>query len=226
MKGRIKNLLHLYELLRERFGFLNWWPGDTPFEVIIGAILTQNTSWKNVEKAVNNLKSKGYLSPEKMKSMNIKKLAEYIKPSGYYNQKAIKLKEFLSFFEKNFDLKIEKMKKVNKNRLRQMLLSVKGIGKETADSILLYALSKKIFVIDAYTRRILERLGVWSKSDCEYDELRIFFEKNIPPNLRLYKDFHAQFVMLGKNFCRKGKPLCNDCPLLEYCKFASSVRRK
>jgi len=212
-------LLELYGLLKSRFGFQNWWPGETPFEIMVGAILTQNTSWQNVEKAIGNLKSENLLSPERIYNVSSERLAELIKSSGYYNQKAKKLKNFVEFLKENFSFKIENMKKLNLYKLREMLLNVNGIGKETADSILLYALSKKIFVVDAYTKRILKRLLFLNDENCEYDDVRFLIEKEIPKKLSLYKDFHAQFVMLGKNHCKKTKPLCDVCPVAKYCQY-------
>lgn len=206
-------------MLLDHFGFQNWWPGETPFEVMIGAILTQNTAWSNVEKALDNVKNKGLLVPGRLLTVPEKELALLIRPSGYFNQKAKKVKEFLRFFDGNFSLRLEKMKKVKTLPLRTLLLGVKGIGRETADSMLLYAASKKIFVIDAYTKRIFYRLGLLNKEETEYDEVRELFEKNIPQNLKVYKDFHAQIVMLGKSYCRKRDPLCGECPVAGLCRF-------
>ncbi|MCK5708615.1 MAG: endonuclease [Candidatus Aureabacteria bacterium] len=212
-----KKLTIIYEMLEKHFGFQNWWPGESPFEVIVGAILTQNTNWSNVEKAIDNLKNKDLLLPEKIFSIHEHELASLIRPSGYYNQKSKKIKYFINFFHDFFHMDIKKMKKIKKYVLRDLLLNVNGIGKETSDSILLYALGKKIFVIDAYTKRIFYRLGFLKNEKEEYDEVRLFFENNLPLELKLYKDYHAQLVMLGKHHCKKTKPLCEECPLNDVC---------
>jgi endonuclease III related protein len=219
MKDLKAKLIAVYKRLLDHFGFQNWWPGETPFEVMIGAILTQNTAWANVEKALDNVKKKGLLVPGRLLTVPEKELALLIRPSGYFNQKAKKVKEFLRFFDEKYSLDLEKMKKVKTMPLRAFLLGVKGIGRETADSMLLYAASKRIFVIDAYTRRIFYRLGFLNKEEIEYDEVRELFEKNIPRSLKIYKDFHAQIVMLGKNYCRKRDPLCGECPVAGLCRF-------
>lgn len=215
--------MDFYKLLRDHFGFQNWWPGESPFEVMIGAILTQNTSWPNVEKALRILKRGGLLDPKKLRDMEKSRLSEYIRPSGYYNQKALKVKAFLTFYEKNFFSDVRVMKKTGKEKLRKLLLDVRGIGRETADSMLLYAASKKIFVIDGYTKRSFTRLGFFSDENIPYDEARMLFENNLPRRLELYKDYHAQIVMLGKHYCKKKKPLCEKCPLERVCEKKSIV---
>lgn len=216
-------LLEIYRILRSHFGYRHWWPGQTPFEVMIGAILTQNTSWANVEKAIGNLKQRNLLDPQKMAGLELNELALLIKPSGYFNQKALKLKAFLDFFlAPPVSGSIKKMRKIPLEKMRQCLLGVKGIGPETADSILLYALNKPVFVVDAYTRRILSRLGLVPEKT-SYEDLQKFFEQNLPKSIRLYNDYHAQLVELGKTYCRK-KPLCKNCPLaiLKRCKFQAN----
>lgn len=212
MEIRKNNLLQMYQTLRNRFGFLNWWPGDTPLEIALGAILTQSTSWKNVEKAIANLKKENLLSVEALLNVESADLAELIRPSLYYNQKAKKVKGFISYLVHKYDSDLEKMKAVTTEVLRLELLSLWGIGPETADSIILYALNKPIFVIDAYTRRILSRHGISAAADEPYDTLQQFFQANIPRDVELYKDFHAQIVEVGKNYCRR-RPLCSECPL-------------
>lgn len=205
-------LLTIYQLLREHFGFRNWWPGENAFEVMVGAILAQNTSWKNVEKAINNLKRNKLLNPRKLAQLDKETLAQLVRPSGYYNQKALKLQAFLQFFLSPPLLgSIKKMKQIPTKELREMLLAIKGIGPETADSILLYALDKPVFVVDAYTRRIFSRLGLVPEN-IRYDDLQKFLEQNLPCQITLYNDYHAQLVELGKNYCKK-KPLCQLCPL-------------
>jgi len=213
MKISANNLLQMYQMLKARFGFLNWWPGDTPLEIALGAILTQSTSWKNVEKAIANLKKGNLLSVEALSGVEPSYLAELIRPSLYYNQKAKKIKGFISYLANKYDSDLEKMKVVSTAVLRLELLDLWGIGQETADSIILYALDKPIFVIDAYTRRILSRHGIASVDDKPYAVLQHFFQDNIPQEVELYKDFHAQIVEVGKNYCRRQRPLCAACPL-------------
>ena len=213
MKISANNLLQMYQMLKARFGFLNWWPGDTPLEIALGAILTQSTSWKNVEKAIANLKKVNLLSVEALSGVEPSYLAELIRPSLYYNQKAKKIKGFISYLVHKYDSDLEKMKVVPTAVLRLELLDLWGIGPETADSIILYALDKPIFVIDAYTRRILSRHGIASAADEPYAAIQHFFQDNIPQDVELYKDFHAQIVEVGKNYCRSKRPLCSVCPL-------------
>ena len=205
-------LLEIYQRLYFHFGARNWWPGETEFEIILGAILTQNTSWKNVERAINNLKEKNLLQPEKLRKISQEKLEELVRPSGYYRQKARRIKDFLEFYSAPpISGKIQNLKKIPTKKLRKMLLEIKGIGPETADSILLYALGRPVFVVDAYTRRIFSRLGLVSE-DIGYEELRKFFEQNLPRKVSLYNDYHAQLVELGKRYC-KAEPDCASCPL-------------
>lgn len=170
----------IYNLLRNRFGKMNWWPAESDFEVMIGAILTQNTAWTNVEKAIYNLKSRNLLSFEAMDAIELDLLKEYIRPSGYYNQKALKIKEFINFAKKGYNFSIELMKKENTAVMREKLLNISGIGEETADSIMLYALKKPVFVIDAYTRRLLERHSIIEDASKEkYKNLQQYFTDNI-----------------------------------------------
>lgn len=203
-------LLKIYRTLLKHFGPQAWWPAETPFEVMIGAILTQNTNWKNVEIAINNLKKEKILSPQRLYQTKNSKLQELIRSSGYYKQKAIKLKAFVMFFLREYSGSIRKMKRVD----RSELLKVHGIGPETADSILLYALDKPTFVVDAYTKRIGNRVGLFRFSD--YHEIKEFFEKNLPKDLEMYKEYHALLVELGKSFC-KTKPACEGCPINQFC---------
>ncbi|MCB9770561.1 MAG: endonuclease III domain-containing protein [Candidatus Omnitrophica bacterium] len=207
----LPGLMEVYSSLRERFGHRDWWPGDTPFEIIVGAILTQNTAWKNVEKAIANLKREKVLSVAAMRRIPQDHLAELIRSSGYFNQKAIKLKAFISFLDEHYSGSIAKMAKAPLETLRHHLLEVKGIGPETADSILLYALNKPIFVIDAYTKRLLQRHHYFDKEPT-YHEAQEFFERNLPANLDLFNDYHAQIVAVGHHYC-KPKPRCEGCPL-------------
>jgi endonuclease-3 related protein len=212
-------LSELYTKLMHRFGYLNWWPGDTKLEIIAGAILTQNTSWKNVEKAIRNLKEEGMLSMHKLAESNIKSIEHAIRPSGFYKQKANRLKGTISYILANYKT-LDSFFGKSTEELRKELLSLNGIGNETADSIILYAAGKPTFVIDAYTKRIMNRIYGIDKN-AEYMELKSLFENTLEKNTRLFKDFHAQFVELGKNFC-KSEPICNECPVKNYCTFYSN----
>ena len=206
-----KELRHVYRLLLGAIGPRHWWPADSPFEVIIGAILTQNTAWKNVERAICNLKEHGLLSPEKLSKVPEKKLAELIRPSGYFNQKAKKIKRFVEYFLNHHSGRIKKMARTRTEILRKELLSVYGIGPETADSILLYALKKPVFVVDTYTRRILHRHG-WLQEKASYDELQDFFMSRLPADETFFNEFHALLDYIGHFYCRK-TPDCDACPL-------------
>lgn len=195
-----------------RLGRQYWWPAQTSFEVMIGAILTQNTAWTNVEKAIQNLNSRGLINPEEIYKFSRKGLGKLIRPSGYYNVKAERLKNFTAFLRAEFGFNIKKMKKGAIANLRPKLLHVNGIGPETADSILLYALDKPIFVVDAYTRRIMSEHGfaAWCGT---YDNLQKLFMDYLPRDVKLFNEYHALLVNVGKNYCRPRKPLCDDCPL-------------
>ncbi len=206
-----EQLKEIYDLLYKRFGPQDWWPGDTPFEVIVGAILTQNTNWANVEKAITNLKNAKVLSPDKLHHLDIKKLAELIRPAGYFNIKAKRLKNFLDWFFEEYCGQLKNLENVRTAELRQQLLSVKGIGPETADSILLYALNRLIFVVDAYTARICSRHHLIDEG-ADYHQIQETFESNLPCNTQLFNEYHALIVNLGKNYC-KPKPKCEECPL-------------
>jgi len=206
-----KTLPEIYSKLYKSFGPQHWWPGETPFEVSVGAILTQNTNWTNVEKAIKNLKENNVLTAGKLHKLGTNKLASLIRPSGYFNVKAERLKSFLSYICNHYKGSLAVMKKGDTQILRKELLSVNGIGPETADSILLYALDKPVFVIDAYTRRVLRRHGLAS-DDMTYHELQALFHEALPVDIRLYNEYHALLVKLGKEFCRP-KPRCEGCPL-------------
>ena len=209
-------LLKIYRTLLKHFGPQAWWPAETPFEVMIGAILTQNTNWKNVEKAIANLKAHKLLSPKAILDIRNSKLENLIRSAGYYKQKAKKLKAFVKYFIKEYQGKLGKMRENQGAKLRNELLEVHGIGPETADSILLYALDKPTFVVDAYTKRIGNRVGLFKFSD--YHEIKEFFEKNSSKNLEMYKEYHALLVELGKGFC-KTEPACEDCPIKALCNY-------
>jgi len=206
------NLVKVYKKLYLSFGPQYWWPAESPFEVMVGAILTQNTSWLNVRKAINNLKQHKLLTARKLYKIPEKKLALLIKPAGYYNIKAKRLKAFLDFLFKHYRGEIQHMLHANIPTLRRQLLSVKGIGPETADSILLYALEKPIFVVDAYTKRMLARHNL-IKEDAPYEKIQKLFMRNLKKGVKLFNEYHALLVKLGKDFCHKSKPKCDICPL-------------
>lgn len=207
-----KRLLAIYDKLYDAFGPQKWWPADSAFEVMVGAILTQNTSWKNVEKAIANLKEQHVLSAQKLLCMDKRRLARLIRPAGYYNIKAERLKEFIRFLSAEFRADIKKMSTCRSGALRRRLLEVSGIGPETADSMLLYALNKPVFVVDAYTLRIMSRHGLID-AEAKYDELQNLFRKNLKNSVKLFNEYHALLVKLGKDYCLKSKPRCNICPL-------------
>ncbi|WP_457626687.1 endonuclease [Persephonella sp.] len=200
----------IYNKLLEHFGNQNWWPvhkeTDPFLEISVGAVLTQNTNWKNVEKAIDNLISNDLLEWEKLEKIDIESLKAYIKPAGFYNQKAVYIKNF-----------VKTVKDIPRDKItRDLLLSIKGIGEETADSILLYGLNKPYFVVDAYTKRLFYRTGLIEKKDILYRKLQGIIQSSIPPDIDLYKEFHALIVQQGKTFCRK-KPVCDGCPLDKTC---------
>lgn len=211
MKNKAKELMLIYQRLYDSFGPQRWWPGDSPFEVIVGAILTQNTSWENVEKAIARLKEDSLLTPDALRNIEESLLAGAIRSSGYYNIKAKRLKSFIAFLfgEYNGDLSLMFSEEVEP--LKEKLLSVNGIGLETADSILLYAGCKPIFVIDAYTKRVFSRHNL-VPVNASYHETQDIFMKNLPKDATLYNEYHALIVYLGKNYCKR-KPNCLDCPI-------------
>ena len=201
----------IYQKLYKTYGPRHWWPGETSFEVMVGAILTQNTSWGNVEKAILKLKGKGVLNPKGIHHLKKSQLASLIKSSGYYRIKADRLKSFMGFLFEEYGGDIKKMGRERLEELRGKLLQVKGIGPETADSILLYGLKKPIFVVDAYTKRILSRHGVISEK-ASYDDVQKLFMEHLPHDEKIFNEYHALLVHLGKNLCKK-IPQCNICPL-------------
>lgn len=207
-------LVTVYRTLRKAFGHQRWWPGDTPFEVMIGAILTQNTAWTNVEKAILALKKSDQLSFKALQRIPVKKLARLIRPAGYFNVKADRLKSFMKFLAGECQGDLASLKLQPMHVLREKLLAVKGIGPETADSILLYALDKRSFVIDAYTRRIFSRHGLADELE-PYDVWRELFTRALPASRDLYNDYHAQIVRTAKEYCRK-TPRCQECPLRSF----------
>ncbi len=204
-------ILEIYQRLLDRYSRQNWWPSDSRFEIIVGAILTQNTNWSNVEKAINNLKKNNLLTPEEMYQCDSQILAELIRPSGYYNIKTKRIKNFLKWLFENYDGQIEALEPLETSYLREELLGINGIGKETADSILLYGLEKPTFIVDAYTARIFGRHGLID-SYWGYDEIKELFESNLDKDAKLYNEYHALIVTLGKEHCKK-RPICKGCPL-------------
>lgn len=212
MAGRVGPLLQeLYQILGKAFGPQGWWPGETPFEVAVGAILTQNTNWGNVARAIQVLKDQDLLAPQALHELPEAELARLIRPAGYYNIKARRLKNFLDFLANHYENSMAHLAAADLDKLRPALLTVKGIGPETADSILLYALLKPTFVVDAYTFRILSRHGLLPEA-CAYEELRQLFMTHLPLQVELYQEFHALLVRLGKEWCRP-QPRCAACPL-------------
>lgn len=206
------SLESIYHKLYARFGPQQWWPATTSFEVMVGAILTQNTNWGNVQKAIENLKKNRLLTPRKLFSLTDKKLASLIRPAGYFNVKTKRLKHFLHFLLCRYKGNMTRMSGIATNRLRAQLLEVNGIGPETADSILLYGLAKRIFVVDGYTKRILSRHGL-IQEHANYEEVQRLFMSRLKADARLFNEYHALLVRLGKEFCLKNKPKCSLCPL-------------
>lgn len=204
--------LQIYNALNDYYGDLQWWPGDTPFEVIVGAILTQNTAWKNVETAINRLKAANMLHVEKMLNVSEHNLAELIRSAGYFRVKAKRLKAFLGFLDQHYQGNLNFFLTENLWVARGKLLSVHGIGEETADSILLYAARKPIFVVDAYTRRIMARHRIIGEK-MTYADIQSLFMTILPINTALYNQYHALLVHTGKQFCKKKNPRCKRCPL-------------
>ena len=207
-----RRLGRIYQKLYSYFGPQHWWPAQSPFEVMVGAILTQNTNWGNVERAIGNLKERRVLFPRGLYGLPQRELAGLIRPAGYYNIKAKRLREFLNFFFKEYAGSTKKMLITDTRRLREQLLCVKGIGPETADSILLYALEKPVFVVDAYTKRIFSRHKFFSEG-AGYEEVQRLFTRHLKKDIRLFNEYHALIVRSGKDFCLKNKPRCAVCPL-------------
>jgi endonuclease-3 related protein len=206
-------LEEIYQCLLEHFGPQHWWPGETPLEIMVGAVLTQNTNWENVEKAIANLKAADLLDLQRLAATPTAILAELIRPSGYYNLKAVRLHNLLRTITAEHG-SLDSFFAANLATLREQLLAVKGIGPETADSILLYAGGFPTFVIDAYTHRLLLRHGlVWE--DTDYYEMQELFLASLPEDVALFNEYHALIVKVGKEFCRKSKPRCAECPLRE-----------
>lgn len=242
MNKKLSNILKKnYQKLFAAFGPQHWWPGDTPFEVIVGAILTQNTAWTNVEKAIRNLKKAKLLNPKKMHDLSQAELAKHIMPACYFNIKAKRLKCFLNYLFDNYGGSLNRMFKKRTDALRRELFEVNGIGPETADSILLYAGNHPVFVVDAYTKRIFSR-HQFIKEDADYHDIQELFMKNLSHDInpvrslhnkkqsysirrllptkeasngvKMFNEYHALIVKIGKDFCRNKRPLCHRCPLM------------
>jgi len=210
-------LTEIYQRLLDRYGTRNWWPAETPFEVVIGAILTQNTNWKNVEKAIANLRDSGALTCEAICTLPQPELEELIRPSGFFRQKAQRLHLFSCYLRDNFNSDLKSMLQQPLAKVRAELLEQKGIGPETADSILLYAGDRPSFVVDAYTGRLFSRLGLLDVTK-KYQQIRNFFMDRLPPDTALYNEYHALIVIHCKEHCRK-RPACQNCPLEKICTY-------
>jgi endonuclease-3 related protein len=213
-------LPEVYERLLDHYGSQGWWPAETCFEIIVGAILTQAVAWSNVEKAISNLKAAQALEPTALHVLPADELARLIRPAGYYNAKARKIKAFVAHLQEHYQYDLDALLSKTVQTLRDELLSIYGIGPETADSIILYASDQATFVIDAYTRRLLSRLGL-VPNDIGYDGLQSTFEDNLPHQASLFQEYHALIVCHGKSVCQK-RPLCAACPLLAICGFGQS----
>lgn len=217
---KLNPIRHYFDALLGALGPSGWWPGETSFEVSVGAILTQNTNWGNVEKAIAALKTARALTPTAMRALATEELAELIRPAGYFRVKASRLGNFLDFLAREADGDeaalddpgLASLRRQELPRLREKLLAVRGIGPETADSILLYALGKPSFVVDAYTARLMQRHGL-APEETGYHELQDIFTSALPEDVALYNEYHALIVRVGKEFCKKSKPRCGECPL-------------
>jgi endonuclease-3 related protein len=205
-------LQQYFDALFQAHGEQNWWPGRTPFEIIVGAILVQNTNWGNAARAISNLRASGLLTPAALKKVPLAKLARLIRPSGYFRQKARKLKAFVRFLHESHRGSLKVMFRTPTDQLREQLLQVHGIGPETADSVLLYAGNHPVFVVDAYTRRILQRHGLAHGKE-SYEEVRGLFEQSLPNDPKRFNEFHALIVHTGKHHCRSRVAVCSDCAL-------------
>jgi len=206
-------LLELFNRLQDHFGPQHWWPAETPFEIMVGAVLTQNTNWQNVTKAIDGLKSLGLLEFHLLDSLPIEELARLIRPCGYYNLKARRLKNLLSLIRDNYHGDLELFFDQEVGDLRQELLAVKGIGPETADSITLYAAGKPTFVVDTYTLRILSRHDMIWEDEADYHSVQEMFMDSLPLDVALFNEYHALIVRTAKEYCKKKNRCCEDCPL-------------
>lgn len=215
MLTRETKLLNMYEAMHAALGPSYWWPGESAFEVMVGAVLTQNTNWKNVARAIDNLKDADLLHPEKLYALPESELAELIRPAGYFRLKAGRLKNLLVFLKNECRFDVDSLRDEDMFNLRDKLLAVRGIGPETADSILLYAFEMPSFVVDAYTKRLANRHG-FLPEEVDYEELRAYYMDVLPEDVQLYNEYHALIVRTAKNWCKKKKPLCETCPLQSF----------
>jgi endonuclease-3 related protein len=207
-------LRDVYERLLKAFGPQHWWPGESPFEIMVGTVLVQNTAWRNVERAIQNLREAGLMEPRALYAVPEAQLAELIRPAGYYQVKARRLRNLLRLIVDEYDGSLDAMFRTGLTTLREELLSVSGIGPETADAILLYAGGLPTFVVDTYTHRVLARHG-WIGYDAGYHEIKDYFESSLPADAVVYNEYHALLVRLGKEYCRKTGPKCEACPLVD-----------
>ncbi len=221
LKSASQVLQNVYHRLMDTYGPQHWWPAEEPFEVMVGAILTQSAAWLNVEKAIANLKAAKALSPQALRQLSLSELATLIHPCGYYNAKARKLKSLVHWLGEYYEDELSKLFANTTAQPRQQLLSIWGIGQETADSIILYAANKPIFVIDAYTRRIISRIGL-APAGNSYAAYQSLFLDNLPADVGLFNEYHALLVCLGKNVCRH-RPLCQQCCLQNICHFSINI---
>jgi endonuclease-3 related protein len=218
-------LRQIYEALLGHFGPRGWWPGESRLEIIIGAVLTQAVAWRNVKRAIDNLKSARLIDINALLDVDQEILAEQIRPALYHRQKSKKLKALMAYIADKYDGDLDLMFQEPLPKLREELLAVWGIGPETADSILLYAGDKLIFVVDAYTKRILHRLGL-TDEDISYRDMQDFMEHHVPPDLYIYNEYHALLVGVGAGYCKKSKPRCPECPILKFCKYLTYLQEK
>ena len=209
------SLTDIYERLLDHYGPQHWWPADSPFEVMAGAVLVQSTAWRNVEHAIDNLKASDSLHPDAIRSMGLDELERLIRPSGFFRVKASRLRALCDYLGDRYSDSIRHMAERPTHELRRELLAVYGIGEETADDILLYALDRPVFVIDTFTRRIFHRLG-WCEQDASYANLQAMFHQHLPRDVALFNEYHALIVRHGNTICRK-RPDCESCPLLTDC---------
>ncbi len=209
----MSNAHQVYERLAEELGGQGWWPGESPFEVMVGAVLVQNTAWRNVERAIGNLREEGLLAPARLYDIPAEELEELIRPAGYFRLKTKRLRNLLEFVIEEYSGSLEAMAEVDTETLRGQLLAINGIGPETADSILLYALEKPVFVVDTYTQRIFSRHG-WVSYETDYHQLQEHLVSELPKDVTLYNEMHALLVHVGHHYCRK-TPNCEECPLVD-----------
>ena len=223
MSQHDSTILHIFHRLFEHFGPRSWWPAETPFEVVIGAILTQNTAWTNVEQAIENLRAANALTAERVACLTSNALEDLIRPSGFFRQKSARLQELSRHLLSKWDGDLYRLCAGEIEEARQRLLSQKGIGPETADSILLYAAERPSFVVDAYTKRVFTRVGTLSGTE-DYETIRDLFMRKLPTDTQLFNEYHALIVELAKSYCRKKTPLCQQCPIVKSCAYAVSQR--